>query len=78
MDGITDPAMMEVYYAEAADLPKKPYPNIEGFKNMQKVYTWREITRYKPEEFGDASFVAELDKSGYIDSLYKKAKPAAK
>jgi NitT/TauT family transport system substrate-binding protein len=69
--GMSDPAMMEVMYSEAADLPKKPYPNIEGFKNMQKVYTWREITRYKPEEFADASFVTELDKSGYIDSLYR-------
>ena len=44
---------------------------------MQKVYTWREITRYKPEEFGDASFITELDKSGYIDSLYKKEKAEA-
>ena len=69
--------MMEVMYSEAADLPKKPYPSIEGFKNMQKVYTWREITRYKPEEFADASFVTELDKSGYIDSLYKQTSAAA-
>ena len=75
--GMSDPAMMEVMYSEAADLPKKPYPSIEGFKNMQKVYTWREITRFKPEEFADASFVTELDKSGYIDSLYKKPSATA-
>ena len=75
--GMSDPAMMEVMYSEAADLPKKPYPNIEGFKNMQKVYTWREITRHKPEEFADASFVTELDKSGYIDGLYKQKSATA-
>ena len=44
---------------------------------MQTVYTWRAITRKKPEEFVDASFVTELDKSGYIDSLYKKTEAAA-
>jgi len=75
--GMSDPAQMEVMYSEAADLPKKPYPNIEGLKNMQKVYTWREISKYKPEEFVDASFITELDKSGYIDSLYKKTEGQA-
>ena len=44
---------------------------------MQAVYTWRAIIRKKPEEFVDASFVTELDKSGYIDSLYKKTEGAA-
>ena len=75
--GMSDPAMMEVMYSEAADLPKKPYPSIEGLKNMQSVYKWREITRFKPEDFVDASFVTELDKSGYIDSLYKKTEGSA-
>jgi len=27
---------------------------------------------HRPEDFTDQSFVAELDRSGYIDSLYKK------
>jgi hypothetical protein len=26
----------------------------------------------KPEQFVDASFITKLDKSGYIDGLYKK------
>ena len=26
----------------------------------------------KPEQFVDSSFIAKLDKSGYIDRLYKK------
>jgi NitT/TauT family transport system substrate-binding protein len=75
--GINDQRVLEGIYAEATDLPIKPYPSIEGLKNMQTVYTWRAITRKKPEEFVDASFVTELDKSGYIDSLYKKAEAAA-
>jgi ABC-type nitrate/sulfonate/bicarbonate transport system substrate-binding protein len=76
--GINDTKVLEGVYAEAVDLPIKPYPSIEGLKNMQSVYTWREITRYQPEEFTDASFVTELDKSGYIDSLYRKTDGAAK
>ena len=70
--GITDPAKLEAVYAEASKLPSKPYPSIEGLKNMQSIYTWREMAIKKPQDFTDASFVTELDKSGYIDSLYKK------
>ena len=75
--GITDPAMLEGVYAEATDLPNKPYPSIEGLKNMQAVYPILALTRKKPEDFVDASFVTELDKSGYIDSLYKQASAGA-
>lgn len=71
--GINDPAKLEAVYAEAKNLPSKPYPSIEGLKNMQSVYTWREIAKKKPEDFVDSSFIAKLDQSGYIDSLYKKA-----
>lgn len=75
--GIKDQDKLEAVYAEASRLPSKPYPSIEGLKNMQSVYTWREITMKKPEDFTDASFITKLDKSGYIDSLYK-GKPTSK
>jgi NitT/TauT family transport system substrate-binding protein len=71
--GITDREKLEAVYAEANKLPSKPYPSIEGLKAMQSVYTWREMTMRMPEDFADSSFIAALDKSGYIDSLYKKA-----
>lgn len=74
--GITDPEKLEAVYAEATKLPSKPYPSIEGLKNMQSIYTWREIAMRKPEDFTDASFIAALDKSGYIDSLYKPSASA--
>ena len=32
----------------------------------------RSIYKHKPEEFVDASFVEELDKSGFIKKLYEK------
>jgi len=71
--GISDPEKLEAVYAEASQLPSKPYPSIEGLKVMQSVYTWREMTSRAPEDFTDPSFVAALDKSGYIDSLYGKS-----
>jgi NitT/TauT family transport system substrate-binding protein len=71
--GITDPDKLEAVYAEASAQASKPYPSIAGIKSMQSVYTWREMAMRAPEDFTDPSFVAELDHSGYIDGLYKKA-----
>jgi ABC-type nitrate/sulfonate/bicarbonate transport system substrate-binding protein len=69
--GITDSHTQERIYAQALLLPSKPYPSAEGFRKMIEVYDYREMRRHKPEDFFDASFVAELDKSGFIDGLYK-------
>jgi NitT/TauT family transport system substrate-binding protein len=74
--GITDPEKLEAVYAEATRLPSKPYPSIEGLKAMQSIYTWREMTSRRPEDFTDPSFVAALDQSGYIDGLYPKSAAA--
>jgi NitT/TauT family transport system substrate-binding protein len=51
-----------------------PYPNVQGMKtSYEYVATSRpDVWNHKPEEFTDASFVTELDKSGFIKSLYGK------
>ena len=60
-------------------LPAKPYPSVEGIKTMMEIYDYREMRIHRPEDFYDASFISELDKSGYIDGLYKKsAAPASR
>jgi NitT/TauT family transport system substrate-binding protein len=51
-------------------LPRKQYPSLEGIKTI--LATEAKGKPAKPEDFADLSFVRELDKSGYIDSLYKK------
>jgi hypothetical protein len=38
---------------------------------MMDIYDYREMRLHRPEDFYDTSFVAELDRSGYIDGLYK-------
>ena len=51
-----------------------PYPNHPGMKiSFEYVSETRpDVWKHKAEEFTDPSFVAELDKSGFIKSLYAK------
>ena len=51
-----------------------PYPNLAGMKvSFEYVAATRpDVWKHKPEEFADSSFVEELDKSGFIDGLYKQ------
>jgi hypothetical protein len=73
--GIGDPGLREAVYEEVAALPAKPYPSHDGLREMIRLYDYREMRLHKPEDFYDASFVEALDKSGYIDGLYAKARP---
>lgn len=51
-----------------------PYPNLKGMKTSYEyvAVTRPDVYKHKPEEFVDASFVEELDKSGFIKKLYEK------
>lgn len=51
-----------------------PYPNHPGMKiSFEYVSETRpDVWKHKPEEFTDPSFVTELDKNGFIKSLYGK------
>jgi hypothetical protein len=51
-------------------LPKKQYPSVEGLRTI--LATEFKGKPAKPEDFFDASFVRELDQSGFTDALYKK------
>jgi hypothetical protein len=48
------------------------YPSVSGIEQVLALYTYRELKQRKPQDFYDASFIAELDKSGYIDSVYDR------
>src|SRR5713226_4540482 len=55
------------------DFISVPYPITEG---LQPTYDYVALTRpeirsHKPDEFMDPSFIAELDKSGFIKRLYE-------
>ena len=51
-------------------LPRKQYPSVEGLKTI--LATEFKGKPAKPEDFFDASFVRELDQSGFTEALYKK------
>ncbi len=53
-----------------AVMPRKQYPSIEGLKTI--LASEPKAKSHNPEDYFDASFVKELDLSGYTDSLYKK------
>lgn len=69
---ITDPEMQQFFYG-AWEFPAKPYPAVEGLRNVKVMYReiYPELDKYKVEDFVDDSFIRELDTSGYIDRLYK-------
>jgi NitT/TauT family transport system substrate-binding protein len=56
------------------DFIAAPYPITKELEAIYEMVAYRrpEIHNHKPEEFVDASFVAELDKSGFIKKLYEK------
>jgi NitT/TauT family transport system substrate-binding protein len=69
-----DEKQLEDAYQTLREIAKpKPYPNMESFKTIFKDVSDR-IPAAKsadPREFVDISFLQELDKSGYIDGLYR-------
>jgi ABC-type nitrate/sulfonate/bicarbonate transport system substrate-binding protein len=54
--------------------PRKQYPSLDAIRTSldQTAEDEPNVKVLKPESFVDMSFIAELDKSGYIDSLYKR------
>ncbi len=69
-----DPLAQESWELFAKHRLAAPYPNIKGMKTSYEYVaaTRPEVYKHKPEEFIDASFVEELDKSGFIKKLYEK------
>ena len=72
---VSDNAIAEEAYEYYSRItPAKPYPNAEGVRGVLEEIALTEpaIKNAKVEQFVDASFIAKLDQSGFIDGLYKK------
>jgi len=73
--GINDPEGLERAYKDYSNaFPEFPYPNPEGVKTMLDDLALKnpKAASADPKTYVDMSFVAELDKSGFIKQLYKK------
>ena len=71
----TDPEFLEGSYALfRQDFISAPYPITKGLEATfdYVAQTRADIRNHKPEEFVDASFITELDKSGFIKKLYEQ------
>lgn len=76
---IDDPEVLRRTYESSIDenkLPAKQYPSVEGLKTIldQLATANPKAKAAKPQDFIDARFVEEFDKSGYIDALYGRKK----
>jgi ABC-type nitrate/sulfonate/bicarbonate transport system substrate-binding protein len=69
-----DEKQIEDAYQTLREIVKpKPYPSIDGFKTIIKDASDRipAAKNANPKDFIDASLLEELDRSGYIDALYR-------
>jgi NitT/TauT family transport system substrate-binding protein len=76
---LEDAELLKRTYESSIDenkLPMKQYPTVEGIKTIidQLATANPKARTAKPQDFIDARFVEEFDKSGYIDSLYGRKK----
>ena len=63
----------DAYQALRETVKPKPYPSIEGFKTIIEDASERipAAKTANPKDFMDVSLLEELDKSGFIDALYR-------
>ena len=63
----------DAYQALREIVKPKPYPSIEGFKTIIEDASQRipAARTANPKDFIDATLLQELDKSGFIDGLYR-------
>ena len=69
--GVPDREIQRKMLLTGKEIPRKPYPNVDGIKLVMKLYDSPEMQKLKAEDFYDDSLMRELDKSGFIDKLYK-------
>ena len=72
--GVPDREIQRKMLLTGKDIPRKPYPNVDGIKLVMKLYDSPEMQKRKAEDFYDDSLMKELDKSGFIDKLYGGSK----
>ena len=73
---ISDRLIAEEGYQEMArELEKKPYPSVEGMRNIQRLMAVAnpKIAAIKVEDLVDSRFMRKLDNSGFIDRLYSSS-----
>ena len=72
---VSDSEVVEEVYREVAEksLSEKPYPTIAGIQLLLNELASQEprFSKARPEDFIEMSVLRAIDKSGFIDSLYR-------
>jgi ABC-type transport system involved in cytochrome bd biosynthesis fused ATPase/permease subunit len=63
----------EAYQIMRDTLARKPYPTVDGVKTVLEELSAKlpAAKTAQPRDFMDLRFIDELDRSGFIDRLYK-------
>lgn len=69
--GVPDREIQRKMLVTGKEIPRKPYPNVDGIKLVMRLYDSPEMRKRKAEDFYDDSLIRDLDQSGFIDNLYK-------
>src|SRR5262245_18961311 len=70
---LSDPKVAEEGYQDVIrGVEKKPYPTVEGLRNIQRLMKLRSpsVEKVKVEEMIDVRILRRLDQSGFIDQIY--------
>ena len=68
----SDASLVEQEYADAIkDLEPKPYPSVEGVRNMQRLMQLQNprLASIDPISLIDSTFIRKLDENGFIGRL---------
>lgn len=71
---ISDSSLAEEgYMALLRDFEPKPYPSVDGLRNLQRLMQLQNprLADIKPEDLTDTALIRKLDESGFIDQLYR-------
>ena len=68
---IKEPVKQNRMYDEIEEIPLKPYPTVDGIKATLELYDSPQMRRFRAEDFYDASIMTELDRSGFLDRVYR-------
>jgi ABC-type nitrate/sulfonate/bicarbonate transport system substrate-binding protein len=74
---LSDPALAEEGYADLMkEFERKPYPSLDGLKNMQRLLAMqnRKLAEINPAHLIDSSILRSLDDSGFLAQLQKRYK----
>jgi hypothetical protein len=69
---LSDPALAEEGYADIVkEFDPKPYPSLEGLKNMQRLMAMQnpKLADINTASLMDSSFIRKLDDSGFFTQI---------